>query len=433
MKNALTDRMLKFIAESPCSYFAVRSAARRLDEAGFERLLESQPWRLAPGGKYYTTRGGSTLIAFTLPKTGLPGFMITASHTDSPAFKLKQNPHLPGKAYVRLNTEKYGGMLFSSWLDRPLEIAGRVLVRTADGGVAQRLVELPDCPLIIPNVAIHMNRAANEGVKLQANIDLPPLFAPGGEPASVLTLAAQAAGAAEEDVLGHDLLLCNRQPGTYLGAGAPWIGSPRLDDLECVFACLEGFLTAPESESAQVCCLFDNEEVGSQTRQGAASTFLYDVLRRVSAAYFRDYDAAVAGSLMLSCDNAHAVHPNHPEYADANHTVRMNGGVVVKYNANQRYTTDAWSAALFRVICARAGVPVQLYANRADMPGGSTLGNIANTQVSLPTVDIGAAQLAMHSAYETAGAADTAYLYRAIKQAFETTLTALADGVAEIQ
>ena len=435
MKNALTDRMLQFIAESPCSYFAVRSAARRLDEAGFTRLLESQPWMLAPGGKYYTTRGGSTLIAFTLPKIGLPGFMITASHTDSPAFKLKQNPHLPGKAYVRLNTEKYGGMLFSSWLDRPLEIAGRVLVRTADGGVAQRLVELPDCPLIIPNVAIHMNRAANEGVKLQANIDLPPVFAPGGEPASVLTLAAQAAGAAEEDVLGHDLLLCNRQPGAYLGAGAPWIGSPRLDDLECVFACLEGFLTAPESESAQVCCLFDNEEVGSQTRQGAASTVLRDVLRRICEGLGlgeTDYCRAVAASFLLSADNAHALHPNHPEYADGENCPVMNGGVVVKFNAAQHYTTDGESAALLESVCRDTHVPTQVYANRSDLAGGSTLGNIAGTQVSLHSADVGLAQLAMHSAFETAGADDPAHLVNLSRALYSRTLRQSSDGTWHI-
>ena len=204
-------------------------------------------------------------------------------------------------------------------------------------------------------------------------------------------------------------------------AGVEWngfISAPRLDDLQCVYAALHGFLDAADGTAAKVLCVFDNEEVGSQTRQGAASTFLYDVLRRVSAAYFRDYDAAVAGSLMLSCDNAHAVHPNHPEYADANHTVRMNGGVVVKYNANQRYTTDAVSAAAFEAVCRRAGVPVQSFTNRADIAGGSTLGHISAAHVSINTVDIGLAQLAMHSAYETAGAKDTEYLAAAAREFF---------------
>ena len=407
MKNVLTDRMLDFITASPCSYFAVANAARRLDEAGFTRLLESQPWQLAPGGRYYTTRGGSSLIAFTLPKTGLPGFIITASHTDSPAFKLKQNPHLPGKSYVRLNTEKYGGMLFSTWFDRPLEIAGRVLVRTPDGGIAQRLVELPECPVVIPNVAIHMNRTANDGLKLLANIDLPPIFAAGGAEVSALALAAEAAGAEEADVLGHDLLLCNRQPGTYLGAGAPWIGSPRLDDLECAFACLEGFLTAPESASAQVCCLFDNEEVGSQTRQGAASTLLHDVLRRACEGLGMgeaDYCRAVAASFLLSADNAHALHPNHPEFSDGE------------------------SAALLESVCRDAHIPTQVYANRSDLPGGSTLGNVALTQVSLHSADVGLAQLAMHSAFETAGADDPAYLVSLAQALYSCTLRQSDNG-----
>ena len=431
MKNVLTDRMLDFIADSLCSYFAVANAARRLDEAGFTRLLESQPWQLVPGGRYYTTRGGSSLIAFTLPKTGLPGFIITASHTDSPAFKLKQNPHLPGKAYVRLNTEKYGGMLFASWFDRPLEIAGRVLVRTPDGGIAQRLVELRDCPVIIPNVAIHMNRAANDGVKLLANIDLPPIFAPGGAETSVLALAAEAAGVTEADVLGHDLLLCNRQPGAYLGAGAPWVGSPRLDDLECAFACLEGFLTAPESASAQVCCLFDNEEVGSETPQGAASTLLRDVLRRVCEGLGMgeaDYCRAVAASFLLSADNAHALHPNHPEYADGENCPVMNGGVVVKFNAAQHYTTDGGSAALLESVCRDECIPTQVYANRSDLAGGSTLGNIALTQVSLHSADVGLAQLAMHSAFETAGADDPAHLTNLAKALYGRTLRQSGDG-----
>ena len=431
MKNVLTDRMLDFITASPCSYFAVANAARRLDEAGFTRLFESQPWQLAPGGRYYTTRGGSSLIAFTLPKTGLPGFIITASHTDSPAFKLKQNPHLPGKSYVRLNTEKYGGMLFSTWFDRPLEIAGRVLVRTPDGGIAQRLVELPECPIVIPNVAIHMNRTANDGLKLLANIDLPPILAAGGAEVSALALAAEAAGAEEADVLGHDLLLCNRQPGTYLGAGAPWIGSPRLDDLECAFACLEGFLTAPESASAQVCCLFDNEEVGSQTRQGAASTLLRDVLRRACEGLGMgeaDYCRAVAASFLLSADNAHALHPNHPEFSDGENCPVMNGGVVVKFNAAQHYTTDGESAALLESVCRDARIPTQVYANRSDLPGGSTLGNVALTQVSLHSADVGLAQLAMHSAFETAGADDPAHLVSLTQALYACTLRQSDNG-----
>ena len=248
---------------------------------------------------------------------------------------------------------------------------------------------------------------------------------------SVLEMAAEHAGVRMADVLGHDLFLYNSQPGTYLGAQDDWIGAPRLDDLECAFGCLEGFLTAQEADSARVYCLFDNEEVGSQTRQGAASTLLQDVLLRICEALglgAEGYRRAVACSLLVSADNAHALHPNHPEYADGENCPVMNGGVVVKFNANQHYTTDGVSAALFGSICREANVPVQVFANRADMAGGSTLGNIANTQVSLHSVDIGLAQLAMHSAFETAGADDPALLVRAMQTFYGRTLRQSADG-----
>ena len=419
--------LFDFIAHCPTAYHTTATVCDALTATGYARLAESDTWTLEAGKGYFVSRGASSVIAFRAP-TAFNGFVIAAAHGDSPAPKIKENADLKSADYTELSVEPYGGMIFSTWFDRPLSVAGRVIVRT-DRGIVTRLCDLHVPVAVIPNVAIHMNRTMNEGTKLNAAVDLLPLY--GDADAEPLRArVADALGIAAEDILSADLFVYNSQAGVEWNG---YISAPRLDDLQCVYAALHGFLDAAEGAAAKVLAVFDNEEVGSQTRQGAASTFLYDVLRRVSAAFGKDYDAAVAGSLMLSCDNAHAIHPNHPEYADKNHHVRMNGGVVVKYNANQRYTTDAWSAALFRVICARAGVPVQLYANRADMPGGSTLGNIANTQVSLPTVDIGAAQLAMHSAYETAGAADTAYLYRAIRQAFETTLTAVSDGAAEIE
>ena len=421
-------RLFDFIAACPTAYHTVHTVCEALAAAGYTPLAESAPFSLVPGHGYFVTRGTSSVIAFRAP-ADFRGFVIAAAHGDSPAPKIKENAELRDANYTKLSVEPYGGMIFASWFDRPLSVAGRAVVRTACG-IESRLVDLREPFAVIPNVAIHMNRAVNNGTKLDAAVDLLPLCG-GAASAPLRARVAETLGVAAEDILTADLFVYNPQPGVEWNG---FISAPRLDDLQCVYAALCGFLDAGDADgTAKVLAVFDNEEVGSQTRQGAASTFLYDVLRRVSAAYGADFDAAVAGSLMLSCDNAHAVHPNHPEYADKNHTVRMNGGVVLKYNANQRYTTDAWSAALFRMICARAGVPVQLYANRADMPGGSTLGNIANTQVSLPTVDIGAAQLAMHSAYETAGAADTDCLYRAIRRAFEARITVTADGVATVE
>ena len=418
--------LFDFIAHCPTAFHTAATVCEALTAAGYTRLAESDAWTLEAGRGYFVSRGASSVIAFRAPEA-FGGFVIAAAHGDSPAPKIKENADLKSEDYTELSVEPYGGMIFSTWFDRPLSVAGRVIVRTEDG-IAARLCDLGVPTAVIPNVAIHMNRTMNDGTKLNAAVDLLPLY--GGADAEPLRARVAASlGVAADDILSADLSVYNPQAGVEWNG---YISAPRLDDLQCVYAALHGFLDAGCGAAAKVLAVFDNEEVGSRTQQGAASTFLCDVLRRVSAAFGRDYDAAVAGSLMLSCDNAHAIHPNHPEYADKNHRVRMNGGVVIKYNANRNYATDAWSAALFRVICTRAGVPVQLYANRADMPGGSTLGNIANTQVSLPTVDIGAAQLAMHSAYETAGAADTAYLYRAIKQAFETTLTAVSDGAAEI-
>lgn len=419
--------LFDFIAHCPTAFHTAATVCEALTAAGYTRLAESDAWTLEAGRGYFVSRGASSVIAFRAPEA-FGGFVIAAAHGDSPAPKIKENADLKSAEYTELSVEPYGGMIFSTWFDRPLSVAGRVIVRT-EGGIAARLCDLGVPAAVIPNVAIHMNRTMNDGTKLNAAVDLLPLY--GGADAEPLRARVAASlGVAADDILSADLFVYNPQAGVEWNG---YISAPRLDDLQCVYAALHGFLDAGCGAAAKVLAVFDNEEVGSRTQQGAASTFLCDVLRRVSTAFGRDYDAAVAGSLMLSCDNAHAIHPNHPEYADKNHQVRMNGGVVIKYNANRNYATDAWSAALFRVICTRAGVPVQLYTNRADMPGGSTLGNIANTQVSLPTVDIGAAQLAMHSAYETAGAADTAYLYRAIKQAFETTLTAVSDGAAEIQ
>ena len=353
--------------------------------------------------------------------------MMTAAHSDSPSFKIKENAELPGESDTRLSVEGYGGMLCASWMDRPLSIAGRAMVRT-ERGVAMRLVNLREPTALIPNVAIHMNRDANNGMKYNFAVDMQPLY--GGEKGGFRRRIAEAARVAEDDLLTHDLFLYNPQPGVAWG---DYISAPRLDDLQCAFASLQGFLTAEVSRSACVYCLFDNVEVGSETKQGAASTFLAETLERICDALGLTLRTMAASSFLLSCDNAHGVHPNHPEYADRNHTVRMNGGVVIKYNASQRYTTDAVSAALFQTVCERAGVPFQRYANRPDMAGGSTLGSIANTQVSLNTVDIGLAQLAMHSCFETAGAADTAYMVRALRAFFGMTLEVSADGIYQMK
>ena len=422
----MNQALFSYIAACPTAFQAAAHTAALLEAEGYRPLRETEEWMLEPGGRYYVTRNGSSLIAFRLPKGRPVGFMMTAAHGDSPTFKIKENAELTGENETRLSVEGYGGMLCASWMDRPLSVAGRAMVRT-ENGVAMRLIDLHDDLALIPTVAIHMNRDANNGAKYNFAVDMQPLY---GEKGGFHRRIAEAAGVAEEDLLTPDLFLYTPQPGVEWG---DYISAPRLDDLQCAFAALQGFLTAGESQSAAVYCLFDNEEVGSQTKQGAASTFLRETLERICDALGLTLRTMAAGSFLLSCDNAHAVHPNHPEYADKNHAVRMNGGVVIKYNASQRYTTDAVSAALFQTVCEAAGVPFQRYANRPDMAGGSTLGSIANTQVSLNMADIGLAQLAMHSAFETAGAEDTAHMVQALKTFFGMTLRSGGNGTYQLR
>ena len=413
--NEITKGLFSFIEESPTCFHAVENARKALEQAGFLPLLEGQAWQLEPGKGYYVTRNQSSLMAFRVPET-ITGFMVGAAHTDSPCLKLKENMELRPAGYTKLDAEKYGGMLVYPWLDRPLSIGGRLMVRSQDG-VASRLVNVDRDLLVIPSLAIHMDRSANEGKKWDAQVDLLPLLGKGEQ--EVLPMLARQLEIDPEDILSFDLFVYNRDKGTVLGPEEELILCPRLDDLQCVYGLLRGFLQAETPRAMPVLALFDNEEVGSETRQGAMSTFLSDVLQRVclSRGLSREeYLRCVAQSLMISADNAHGVHPNHPEKAALTNRPRLGEGVVIKYGA--RYATDGPSAALMRQILRSAGVPEQAYFNHSNVPGGGTLGNISGTQVSMHTVDIGLAQLAMHSACETAGTADTEYLIRAMEAAF---------------
>ena len=425
MDKTVNRSLLEYIAASPTAWHAAENLAVRLRNEAYTELREREEWTLQPGGRYFVRRGGSSVIAFRLPTVPFHGFMIMAGHTDSPSFQVKESPETSAAGlYVRLSVEKYGGMLCAPWMDRPLSVAGRVCIRQGER-IVTKLVRLDRDLLMIPNLAIHMDRAFNDGKKYDPNVDMLPLFGSSETAGSFRRLVAEAAGAAEEDLISTELLLYPRTPGTVWGMEEEYISAPRLDDLQCVFGCLEGFLQAEEAESVPVFCAFDNEEVGSGTLQGADSSFLEDTVYRIcealglSAGSCRQH---LAESFLVSADNAHAVHPNHPEYADRNDRPEMNGGVVIKVNANKRYSTDAVSAAVFSEICRRAQVPVQRFSNRADLAGGSTLGHISLAHVSVETVDIGLAQLAMHSPYETAGARDTAYLIRAAREFYSSWL-----------
>ena len=416
-----TEKLLDFIEKSPTAFQAVDEMQKRLTENGFEVLSEKEYWKLIPGGKYLVTRNNSALIAFCIPEKESRVFHIMASHSDSPSFKIKENPEIKvDNSYVKLNVEKYGGMLMAPWFDRPLSVAGRVIIRR-NGGLKEKLINIKRDLVMIPNLAIHMNREANNGVSYNPQKDLQPLFAVGNTDRTLLEIIAEQTGVKKEDIISHDLFLYNRMPGTIWGADKEFVSSARLDDLQCAFASMEGLLRAQNHESIAVHCVMDNEEVGSGTKQGAASTFLKDTLLRINMGLGRTYEEylmTLAGSFMVSADNAHALHPNYTDKTDpTNHPV-LNKGIVIKFNANQKYCTDAVSAAIFKELCTKAGVPYQTFVNRSDIAGGSTLGNISNTQVPMNTVDIGLPPLAMHSPYETAGVKDTEYLVRAAEELF---------------
>lgn len=426
--------LIEFIESSPTMFHAAARIRERLDAAGFTYLPEGAAWSVVPGGSYYTQRNGSSVIAWRVgsdvpaPAAGaaVPDgsrapyrFQLAASHSDSPTFKVKSAAEVEGAGgSLRLDTEAYGGMIDYTWFDRPLTLAGRALVRES-GRIESRLVALNRDVALIPSLAIHMNRDVNKAFSPNRASDLFPLVSVGDLAAGSLDLlVADALEVAPDQVIARDLFLAVRDAGRVWGATDEFISAPRLDDLMCAYASLEAFVASSNASAVTVFACFDNEEVGSETKQGAASTLLADTLSRVNAALgfgVEDYLRALSASMLVSCDNAHAVHPAHPELADPLAGPRLNGGLVVKEAANQHYCTDAFSRAVLTGILDDAGVRYQAFSNRSDMAGGSTLGNISNTQVSLHAVDVGCAQLAMHSCCETAGSRDVALAIRALE------------------
>ena len=427
-----TQALFDFIESSPTAYQAVETLRKTLTEQGFCELPEHKAWSVSAGGKYFVTRGGSSIIALHAPANtdAACGYQIMATHADSPTFKLKPTfEKTTAGNCLQWNVERYGGMICSSWMDRPLSVAGRVVV-SDEMGVRTLSVHLHRDVALIPNVAIHMDRSVNEGKKFNIQVDMLPLVALQGENTDLLAHIAAEIGVAASDIVSHDLYLYARDAGKCWGLNNDFISTPRFDDLGCVWATLQGFLASEPTEAVNVLAVFDNEEIGSSSRQGAGSSLLRDTLTRFDAALHGDANlrCRLASSVIISADNAHAVHPNHPEYADAQNRPVMGGGVIIKYNAEQRYATDAVSAAVFSRICDKANVKTQSFANRSDVRGGSTLGNIAVSDLPALTVDIGLAQLAMHSAYETASVADVDALVKASEAFYRASVKAESDG-----
>ena len=415
---------IEFINESLTCFHAAKEIARRLEEAGYVFLKEQESWNVVKGGKYYTMRNQSSVLAFNIGENvEKPVFAMSASHSDSPVFKVKPNAVLNRAGMVRLNVEAYGGMIMSSWMDRPLALAGRVLVKK-DAGFESRLFAKKDC-CMMPNMAIHLNRGANEGQKFNVQVDMLPVVALDEKEFNFSGYLAEEMQVAKEDILGYDLVITNGDSGKLWGSHEEFITSARLDDLECAYGTLQGFLEASNPERINVYCCFDNEEVGSRTRQGADSTLLSGTLSRICASLGYTEAQLVQGiteSFMVSADNAQGFHPNHPELSDEGNNVKLNQGVVIKFNAAQSYTSDSFSSCVLKCLAEKANVPVQIYTNRSDQRGGGTLGNVSNSHVSLMSVDIGLAQWAMHSCAETAGALDVEHLVNLMRTYYETSL-----------
>lgn len=437
--NTINQKLFSYIASSPTSFHAVASACRILEEAGFTPLTEQEAWHLVPGENYYVTRNDTSLFAFRMPRQ-LPAepseipvtFQIVASHSDSPCFKLKSQAEMEIEAhYTKLNVEKYGSALLAPWFDRPLSVAGRVVIREGKK-IVRRLINFDRDLAMIPSLAIHLNRAANDGIKYQVQSDLLPLIGSGQKDFSIKRMAAGQLQIEPEQILTMDLVLYNRMPGTIWGTDNEFISCPRLDDLQCAFASIQALCHSGHPDVLTGAAIFDNEEVGSQSRQGACSTFLKDCLRRISRTLgysHEDYLRAIAGSFLVSADNGHALHPNYAGKTDPTNHPYLNNGVLIKFAANQKYTSDALTGSVFQLLCGKNGIPFQNFYNHSDVAGGSTLGNLSMSQVSIPTVDIGAPLLAMHSPYETGGAGDTEALYRAMCAFYQTKVKFYGDHI----
>ncbi len=427
--NRNARSLMEFLDKSPVNFYAVRTVAERLDSEGFTRLDSRDAWHLKPGGKYYMVKNGTAIFGFTVASEPIAsaGFRIIAAHSDSPCFRVKPNPEmLSDGGVVKLNVEVYGGPILYTWFDRPLSLAGRVVMRSDDPLHPESKLIKFDRPLLtIPHLAIHFNRSVNEGNRISAQKDMLPVAAIVKEAAEkdglLLGLIAEAAGCSTDDILDFDLSLYDTTPACLVGMNNEFVTSGRLDDLSMVHAAMEALVSAQAGKQTCVMAIFDNEETGSGTKQGAASPILADLLRRITDSFGgtrEDFVRAVENSFMVSADNAHAYHPNYGEkYDPTNHPV-PGGGPVIKINARCKYMTDADSAAVFRHICEKAGVPVQYFVNHSDVAGGSTLGNILTSQLPLRGVDMGEAIWAMHSVRETAAAIDHTYSIKAFNTFF---------------
>lgn len=420
---------LNFINKAKTQYHATYELSQILKSSGYTLINEEDDYNLKPNSKYYVIRNNSSILAFKTPNDiNNTVLKIVASHTDSPTLKVKPNNMLTLSNYSSLNVEVYGGPIYSSFFDRPLSLAGRVFTNTKDG-IKENLFDIDRDLLVIPNECIHFNRDVNSGKNYNPQIDLIPLL--GVKDSKLDTIIANELNVKEEDILSYDLQVYNRFRGSVIGANKEYFMAPQIDNLESAYATLQGFLKSNDESSFNVWISFDNEEVGSGTKQGAHSDFLSANLKRAFTSLNAKEDSyykAIAKGMLVSCDNAHAVHPNDIGKTDSLNKVFMNEGIVIKHNANQAYTTDGLTAAIIKKIFKDNNIKYQDFTNRSDVRGGSTLGAISLQNVSIKSVDIGLAQLAMHSACETAGTKDLDTLVRGMQAFYDYKISGLVKG-----
>lgn len=415
----MINKFIKMLDESPSSFNAANNIVKDLIENGYEKVEAGT--KFLRGHKYYVVKNESSVLAFNIPeKLKRPSFNIVASHLDCPSFKIKPNPTLRDENYLRVNVEGYGGMIMSTWLDRPLSVCGRIIYKTLKG-FEIKIVKIDEPFLMIPNVAIHMNREVNQGYKFNIKNDLIPFYGLSDN----ITFEETIANYLKLDykkIVSFDLFLYPVIKSYVWGKDKEFLTSFHLDNLCCALGSYLAFVNNFKDDVINVYASFDNEEVGSLTQQGADANFFYDYLQKISNDLGFEYLSMIENSFMVSADNAHGHHPNHPEYSDANNRCFLNKGVVVKFNAQQSYTSDSLSFAIFKEILNKEKLNYQIFTNRSDLRGGSTLGNLSNRHISLNTIDIGLPQLAMHSSMETCGFKDVLDLIKGLKAFYQTKI-----------
>ncbi|HLR35852.1 MAG TPA: M18 family aminopeptidase [Tissierellales bacterium] len=432
MSNELTlaKELINLLDECPSPFHVVERVEKDLIKEGFKKLDSKEKWEIKKGGKYFVTKNKSALIAFVVGKGEIEedGFRLIGAHTDSPTFRVKPNPEMViENNYLKLNTEVYGGPILNTWFDRPLSLAGRVAVRSENPIKPDyKLLNIDKPIMIIPNLAVHMNRKVNEGVKINAQTQSLPLLAMVNEEFEkdnyLLKVISKNLGIIKEDILDFDLFLYEYEKGNIIGLNNEFISSGRLDDLSMVHAGIKALVKSEVSNSTNIMVCFDNEEVGSMTKQGAASPMLKTILERITFALGKDREDFFRGlynSFIVSADAAHGVHPNYTEQHDPTNRPIINKGPAIKISANQSYTSDSFSSTVYENICKAADVPVQRFVNRSDKRGGSTIGPISSSQLDIPSVDIGNPLLAMHSIRELGGVMDHYYVYKSFLKFYE--------------